>query len=207
MRLGIITLIGCVFLWSGLACAEPVRVSLDWVELDCTKCPELAARLRPKEGQVAITQTDDPKFTDLEEKAAKKVLVHHIEDIEPGTKAKHATRIDETTFDLELAIRLRENGVYVADLTASRTQGAELPASVKPGTHLTLAQMKGVRRASMAFRLGLLPGQSVAIGGLARAGDAARNKSGSKMHVLIIGLEKAEEVKRMSERHSAESIR
>ena len=150
---------------------------------------------------------DDPKLTDLEEKAAKKVLVHHVESIEPGTKAKHATRIDDTTFDLELAIRLKETGVYETDLTASRTQGAEIPVPLKPGTQLTPAQMKGVRRVNMAIRLGLLPGQSMAIGGLARVGDATKDKPGQKMLILIIGLEKPEVAKRVPEGHSMESLR
>ncbi len=164
-------------------------------------------RFQPKEDQIAIAHRGDPKFADLEKKAAKWVLVHDVEYIEPGTKAKHSTRIGEATFDLELAIRLTENVVYEAALNATRSQGARLPASVKPGTHLTPAQMKGIQRHSMAFRLGLLPGQSMAIGGLARAGDVTRNKSSSKMLVLIIGLEKPEEAKRVSERHSMDSLR
>ncbi|MHB0961499.1 MAG: hypothetical protein ACYC0X_24220 [Pirellulaceae bacterium] len=207
MKLWIIAFLVCMFLGHGIGQAEPVRVSLEWVELDCRKCPDLAARLQAKEGQVAITQRDDPKFTDLEKKAAKKVLVHHVENIEPGTKAKHATRINDTTFDLELAIRLKETGVYEADLTASRTQGAEMPVPLKPGTQLTPAQMKGVRKASMAFRLGLVPGQSMAIGGLAKVGNTPKGKSGPKMLILIIGLEKPEEAKRVSEGHSRESLR
>ncbi len=207
MRLKIIAFLVCVFVGHGFGQAEPVRVSLEWVELDCTKCPDLAKRLQAEEGQVAIIQRDDPKFTGLEEKAARKVLVHHVESIEPGTKAKHATRIDDTTFALELAIRLKETGVYEADLTASRTQGADTPVPLKPGTQLTPAQMKGVRKASMAFRLGLVPGQSVAIGGLAKVGDTPKSKSGPKMLILVIGLEKPEEAKRVSEGHSRESLR
>lgn len=204
MKWVMIAFVACGGVDQGIVLAEPISVSLEWVELDCKKCPELAVRLQPKEGSVGFVERSDPKFADLE-KAVKRVLVHHVEWMEPGTKAKHSTRIDETTFDLGLAIRVAENGAYDAEVNVSRKQGAELPASVRPGTQLTPAQMKGVQKAAMSYRLRLLPGRRMAIGALANAGDAARNNSGPKMLVLIIGLDEPEEASHGSGHHSAES--
>ena len=74
--------------------------------------------------------------------------MHHVQWIEPGTKAKHATRINDTTLYLELAITLAEEGTYRTDFRIERKQGTELPVSVKPGTQLTPQQMRSARRNS-----------------------------------------------------------
>lgn len=160
------------------------------MELDYTRCPELAARFLPKDNRVAIVDHSDPKFSELEKRATGKVLVHHVEWLEPGATARHSTRIEDTTFDLALAVHLTAAWTYETDLWASRKQGAQLPAPVKPGTQLTAAERKGVQQANMSIRLPLQPGQSVAIGGLAKPSDTPKTRSGSRMLVLLIGLEK-----------------
>jgi len=182
--------------------AEPVGVSLEWIELDCTKCPELAARFQPKQDYAAFVERRDPKFADLEKKAAKRVLVHHVEWLEPGTKVKHTTQINnESTFDLDLAITPTKKGDYEAVLRAELRQGAEWDASVGPGTQPTPAQMKGVEVSSTMFKLVLSPGQSWVtdalfekrhqtkgnlLDGLAIFG--AKKDDGPVLRVFIVGL-------------------
>ena len=61
--------------------AAPVDVSLEWIELDCTKSPELAACF-----QKEALQKCDSSFADLEKRASKRVLVQDSVLMEPGTK-------------------------------------------------------------------------------------------------------------------------
>ena len=155
------------------------------------KCPELAARFQPREGYVGIAERRDAKFADLEKKATKRVLVHHVEWIEPGTKVNHATRINETTFELNLTIKLTGKGTYEAAVHAGWKQSPEmLPDSIKPGTLLTPAQMKGVDTRQMGFTLRLSPGQSWVIGG--------KDAKGSTITALVVGVGESDPAERGS---------
>ena len=176
---------------------KPVGVSVEWIELDCTKCPELAKRFQPDESRAGVADRTDPAFADLEAKAAKRVLVHDMEWIAPGGTVKHTTRVNETNFDLELALSLARSGNYTIIMNASRSEGTPLPASVKPGSQLSPEQMqqatKGIQTAQMASVLRLAAGHSTAIGGLDSTSATANKRSGRKMLVLIIGLRKPDE--------------
>jgi len=134
MKWAIISIVAFACLSPRLGQAEAVRVSFEWIELDCTKCPELAAGFQPKEGTIAIVERRDPICVELEKRAVRRVLVDHAEWIEPGTSAKHTTRVNETTFDLAFGINLTEQGGYQTTVNASLKQGAELDATIKPGT-------------------------------------------------------------------------
>lgn len=184
MKWAVIAVVAFACLGQGFGRAAPICVSLEYIELDYTKCPELAARFQPREGYVGIAERRDAKFADLEKKAAKRVLVHHVEWIEPGTKVNHVTRINETTFALNLAIKLTGKGNYAAAVHAEWKQGCELPASVKPGTQLTPAQMKAVEKGidtrQTTITLRLSPGQSWVIGG--------KDAKASTITALIVGV-------------------
>ena len=170
MRLGIFVLLVCATVGSVTAQEQPVQVSLEWVELDCSKCPELVERLIPKQGQISIVDRRDANFIVLEKKAAKRTLVHHIQYITPGSKTKQTTRIGETSFALELAIPAIRNGAYDTAVTVNQSVGTAVPRNFKPGTKLTKAQMRGVKKSSMAFRIGLAPRQRVALVGVGQTG-------------------------------------
>lgn len=202
MKWAVITIVAFACVGPKLGQAEPIGVSLEWSELDCTECPELAARFQPKEGRIQFLQERDPQFVALEKKAAKRLLVQHVEWIEPGAKAKHTTRINETTFELELAVGLPEAGVYLTTLSAKVEQGTRL--DVKPGTLLTPAQQKKrIQTRSGGFTCELSPNRSWAFGvpiqkpsqakrkvldGLAGVADGKKDTD-STILVLTVGLE------------------
>ena len=178
--------------------AAPLDVSLEWIELDCTKCPELVARFRG-----AAVQKCDASLADLEKKAGKRVLIHNYETIEPGTTVKHATRIDETTLRLELTIRSADQGAFLADVDASIEEGPER-VELKPGTQATPEQLTGIDKSQTAFhQLRLLPGESCCVGGLATrkpvpekrtiwdalTGTAdAKKANGPTIRILVVGV-------------------
>ncbi len=176
--------------------SKRIGVSLEWIELDCTPCPELAKRLQPDETRAVVVDRDDPKFANLEAKAAKRVLVNDVEWIEPGNEVNHTTRVNDENFELQLSLNASEKGNYEVSMRAARNVGTLLPASVKPGTQLTPEQMKeakkGIQTTQMAFTLRLASGHSTAIGGLNSTPASENHKSRRKMLVLIVGLEKPE---------------
>jgi hypothetical protein len=143
MRWVLIALVAFASVNDKVAQAEPVRVSLEWIELDCTKCPELATRLQSTRNLAIRVERGDSKFVDLEKKAAKRMLVEHVQWIEPGTKVKQTTRLNDSTFDLELAINRTQPGNYEAVVYAKLRQGTE-----------------EIHDSEFGFTLAISPGQS-----------------------------------------------
>jgi hypothetical protein len=186
----------------GTAQAEPLCVTLEWFELDVTKCPELAARFQARRDAWVSAEKLDPSLIELQKKAVKRVLVRDEEWIEPGTSAKHTIRLEETTLKLDLTIGPCEKGRYEAAARAELTQGAELDAAIKPGDQLTSEQMKGVKKCQMDFKCVMAPDQSCVIGGLTelRAQEyrpllaglpdilSSRKNHVNVMTVLVIGI-------------------
>ena len=187
MRLGIIALLVCGTVGSIAAQEQPVEVSLEWVELDCSKCPELVERLQPKQGQMSIVDRTDAIFIALEKKAAKRTLVHHIQYMTPGSRTKQTTRIGETSFALELAIPAERNGVYDTAVIVNQSIGTPVPRDLKPGMKLTKAQMRGVKKSSMAFRVGLAPGHRVALVGVGQTGPKITAMFMDLQHPVLAG--------------------
>ena len=187
MRLGIFALLVCANVGSVTAQEQPVQVSLEWVELDCSKCPELVERLQPKQGEMSIVDPRDAHFVALEKKAAKRTLVHHIQYVTPGSKTKQTTRIGETSFALELVIPAMRNGVYDTAVIVNQSVGTAVPRDFKPGTKLTKAQMRGVKKSSMAFRIGLTPGHRVALVGAGQTGPKITAMFMDLQHPVLAG--------------------
>ena len=174
----LVAALACVSQTSALA--EPVGVSLEWSELDCTNSPELAERFQ----QVGIAERQDPRFADLEKAVSKRMLVRHVQWIEPGTRTRHSTQIGACTLNLDLAIRPTAATSYEVELNASLDQLRGRDAVPKPERLLTASQMR------MATRLAISTGQSWAIGGL-------RSKDGGQttIQVLIVAIEDPNEAK------------
>ena len=188
---------------AGKADGKRIGVSVEWLELDCTKCPDLLARFQPAKNRVGMAERHDAKFADLEKKAAKRVLVRHVEWMEPGTKAKHSTQIGDTTVDLELTVRMAGSGGYDVGINFARKEGAELPATITPGDQLTPAQRKGIEKVQSSTGFRLLPGESCVVGGLAQR-DRTKGDAGLTMLVLIVGVDKPGEVKPVGPTTAAE---
>lgn len=162
--------------------AEPVRVSFEWLELDCSQCPDLAAGFQPMQGRIASTDASDPAFVNLMKRAKRRVFVEHHESVEPGTAAKHHAQLDrETSLDVSLDVRSLEQQRFEVAVDASIRKGTGLDASVKPGTQLTRQQLEGVRTTKANFSVRLSAGQSWAVGGL----DL---RSNSKLFIVIVGI-------------------
>jgi hypothetical protein len=162
--------------------AEPVRVLFEWVELDCSECPDLAARFQPKEGRIASTDASDPAFVDLQKRAHRRVLAQHHELVELGAVAEHRAQLEnDTRFDLSLDVRSTEQTRFEVSVDASLRKGTELDASIKPGTKLTPQQREGIRTEKVSFSVRLSAGQSWAVGGL-------DHRSKSKLHIVIVGI-------------------
>jgi hypothetical protein len=109
--------------------AEPVRVSFEVIELDCTKCREAheqyASACNAAASESARWKKDGEAFKALEKVAKRRSLVHHVEWIEPGTKGKRTTRCADATFAFELLLTATQDGQYLADFDMSLTRPDE----------------------------------------------------------------------------------
>ena len=181
MKLAIISLTVIVCLFPTLGHAKPVRVTLEWVELDSTQSADLVKAFH---GAV-FEESSHQIFVDLENSKHRRVLLKHVQQIEPGSNVEHTTQIDEAKFDLSLTVSHAEGGLYDVGVEASLRQAAELLDSSLPAT-LTASQMKKIP--VLYFSTGstgikLSHGNSCAVSGLTQ-----RKGDGKTIQILIVSL-------------------
>ncbi|MEO2047668.1 MAG: hypothetical protein ABGX16_13970 [Pirellulales bacterium] len=207
MKLMLFSLVAFLCISSIPGQAETVRVSLEWLEFDCQQCPDLVKQYQPDRDREVVTESSHPSVVTLKQNRFKRVLVNHVERIESGDNTKQTTRINDTTFELSLAVNNAEQGTYKVAVITSLKRGPRLDASIKPGSQLTAEQMKGVSSSSLSVTFELAHGESFVSGGLLRRAthpkrssllnDLAgiigmKEESSPKMMMLIIGLKESE---------------
>ena len=97
MKWTILSIVVLACLRSTLVQAEALRVSFEWIELDCSECPGLAARFQPRPGYVGSANARDPAFVELRERARERVIARHEQWVELGKSAQHSARLDKRT--------------------------------------------------------------------------------------------------------------
>lgn len=178
MKLPIISLIVSVCLFPTLGHAEPIRLTLEWVELDSIQSAGLVKALH---GTV-FEESSHPIFVDLENSKHKRVLITHVQQIEPGNNAEHRTQVNGTKFDLSLTVSHATAGLYEVGVKTSLQQAGELFDSLTPAT-LTALQWKKIPVLSVSTRIQLSHGNSCVVSGMMR-----RDDDGEKIQVLIISV-------------------
>ena len=178
MKLAIISLIVSVCLFPSLGHAEPIRVTLEWVELDSIQSADLVKAFN---GSV-FEESSHQVFVDLENSKHKRVLITHVQQIEPGDNAEHTTQVNETKFDLSLTVSHAAGGLYEVGVKTSLQQAGEPLDSLKPAA-LTASQLTIIPMLSISTGIKLSHGSSCAVSGLMR-----RKGDGETIQILIISL-------------------
>jgi len=175
---------------------EPVRISVELVELDFTNCRHLAAQF---EGTPVPGSLDAyaPVLAELERMGAKRVLLQHVQWLDPGPKVAHTTRINDWTFELALEVEWPKKGVYQVSVQSCLAEGDrkrrwEAPILLSPGQTITLG---GVRQLVFPARNKVLEDLSGLVG--------AQKPTSLKITVPIINLDKADSAIPGSEHGSA----
>jgi hypothetical protein len=178
MKHSMITLAVVVGLFPIFGHAEPIKVTFEWVELDRTQCADLAKPF----ANAAVTESDHKKFADLKNSGHGRVLVKHVQQIEPGSKGDHTTQIGETKLDLQLAVGQREAGFYEVAVEALLEEEAESIDSLKPANSAA-TQLKTIPMKQFSTTIKLSHGKSFSLSGLSQ-----RKNDHEITQILIVSI-------------------
>ena len=178
MKRILFVLAATTWLFPILGFAEPVKVTLEWVELDRTQAADLAKPF----ANATLTESDHPKFADLENSIHKRVLVKHVQQIEPGSNDDHVTQIGEMSFDLSLSVSPIEAGTYEVAVEAALIEGAASIDSLKQATSVA-TPLKSIPVKHVSTKIKLSHGKSFALSGLSQ-----RKNDSIIDQILIVSL-------------------
>ncbi|EGF26889.1 hypothetical protein [Rhodopirellula baltica] len=135
--------------------AEQNRLTIQWFELDSTQQPELTKKLASS----SQVKNSDTVLTELRECEPARLMVQHELSVTPGSRVNQSTKMDDTTFKLNLEVQPADQKSYTFHVTSSLE-------TLAPGKDI--ARRTTIRKVDSAFKLS--PGTSFVLTGLERSG-------------------------------------
>ena len=169
--------------------AQSKVITIDWYELDCSKCEKLAHEVFASDNEARVFQSDEAALTQLKDVATTRGILKHTQQLNTEGWSKHQTEIDEIQFNFDVNVVEVDSGSYKVDLRAKLSKPAKKKRSGGIGQIFAASQSQGRESISLVNRIVVAEGQSMAI-----ASSSVSVDSGATIvRVFVVGIQECAE--------------